>query len=174
MAVFIILWSCLFTTKFRSVIRHNLGHSKVFSIIQWCRSWVGGAVCPPSIFSRSVNPIPTGAVQIIPTYYYWPPKFFHLPASLTLYILAAPFLENGQLKKSNEVLLEFQISGWLPDIVKSSVPTRPGTNSKYIQFIKYLSVVLAKIWNIGYSKYVMAWFVAFLIFSNSKLVSIHN
>ena len=27
MAVFIVLWSCLFTTKLRSVIRHNLGHS---------------------------------------------------------------------------------------------------------------------------------------------------
>ena len=29
MAVFIVLWSCSFTTKLRSVIRHNLGHSKV-------------------------------------------------------------------------------------------------------------------------------------------------
>ena len=29
MAVFIVLWSCLFTTKLRSVIRHNLGHSRV-------------------------------------------------------------------------------------------------------------------------------------------------
>ena len=29
MAVFIVLWSCLFTTKLRSVIHHNLGHSKV-------------------------------------------------------------------------------------------------------------------------------------------------
>ena len=29
MAVFIVLWSCLFTTKLRSVIRHNLGHSNI-------------------------------------------------------------------------------------------------------------------------------------------------
>ena len=28
MAVFIGLWSCLYTTKLKSVIRHNLGHSK--------------------------------------------------------------------------------------------------------------------------------------------------
>ena len=28
MAVFIVLWSCLFTTKLRSVIRHILEHSK--------------------------------------------------------------------------------------------------------------------------------------------------
>jgi hypothetical protein len=27
MAVFIVLWSCLFTTKLRFVIHHNLGHS---------------------------------------------------------------------------------------------------------------------------------------------------
>ena len=26
-AVFIVLWPCLLTTKLRSVIRHNLGHS---------------------------------------------------------------------------------------------------------------------------------------------------
>ena len=29
MAVFIALWSCLFTTKLRSVITHNLGHSNI-------------------------------------------------------------------------------------------------------------------------------------------------
>ena len=39
--------------------------------------------CPP-IFGRSVNPIPTGGGQIIPTYYYFPPKFFHPPALLSL------------------------------------------------------------------------------------------
>ena len=42
----------------------------------------GGPLAPP-IFGKSVNPIPTGGWQIIPTYYYWPPpKVFHLPASL--------------------------------------------------------------------------------------------
>ena len=29
MAVFIVLWPYLLTTKLKSVIRHNLGHSKV-------------------------------------------------------------------------------------------------------------------------------------------------
>ena len=33
------------------------------------------------IFSRSVNPIATAGGQI-PRYYYWPPQYFHLPASL--------------------------------------------------------------------------------------------
>ena len=43
----------------------------------------GPPLASPTIFSSSVNPIPTGAGQIIPTYYYWPtPKFFHLPVSL--------------------------------------------------------------------------------------------
>ena len=41
----------------------------------------GGPLAPP-IFGRSVNPIHTGGGQIFPTYYYWPPNFFHLPASL--------------------------------------------------------------------------------------------
>ena len=35
----------------------------------------GGPLAPP-IFGRSVNPIPTGGGQIIPTYYYWPPQCF--------------------------------------------------------------------------------------------------
>ena len=30
----------------------------------------------PSIFGRSVNHIPTGEGQIIPTYYYWHPQCF--------------------------------------------------------------------------------------------------
>ena len=34
MAVFIVLWSCLFTTKLRSVIRLNLGHS-IYKDIIW-------------------------------------------------------------------------------------------------------------------------------------------
>ena len=42
----------------------------------------GGPGGPAPIFGRSVNPIPTGGGHIIPTYYYWPPNFFHLPASL--------------------------------------------------------------------------------------------
>ena len=29
MAVFMVLWSCFFTTKLRSVIHHNLGHSNL-------------------------------------------------------------------------------------------------------------------------------------------------
>ena len=32
MAVFTVLWPYLLTTKLRSVIRHNLGHSKIFGI----------------------------------------------------------------------------------------------------------------------------------------------
>ena len=40
----------------------------------------GGGAGPP-IFARSVNPIPTGWGQIIPTFYYWYP-LFSFPASL--------------------------------------------------------------------------------------------
>ena len=44
----------------------------------------GGAGEPlaPPIFGRSVNPIPTGGGQIIPTYYYWPPQSFS-PSGIT-------------------------------------------------------------------------------------------
>ena len=41
----------------------------------------GGPLAPP-IFDRSVNPIPTGEGQIIPTYYYWPPQCFS-PSGIT-------------------------------------------------------------------------------------------
>jgi hypothetical protein len=41
----------------------------------------GGPLAPP-IFGRSVNPIPTGGGQIIPTYYYWPPQSFS-PSGIT-------------------------------------------------------------------------------------------
>ena len=42
-----------------------------------------GDHCPPPIFGRSVNPIPTRGGQIIPTYCYCPPpKFSHLLTSL--------------------------------------------------------------------------------------------
>ena len=41
----------------------------------------GGPLAPP-IFGRSVNPIPTGGGQIMPTISTGPPKVFHLPASL--------------------------------------------------------------------------------------------
>ena len=37
---------------------------------------------PPPIFGRSVNPIPIWGGYIIPTYYYCPPIFSHLPTSL--------------------------------------------------------------------------------------------
>ena len=40
-----------------------------------------GALAPP-IFGSSVNPIPTGGGQIIPTYYYWPPQIFS-PSGIT-------------------------------------------------------------------------------------------
>ena len=33
------------------------------SLMQWCRNWGGGAIS-----GRSINPIPTGRGQIIPTY----------------------------------------------------------------------------------------------------------
>ena len=49
-------------------------------LYQWCRNW-GGWGGPP-IFGRSVNPIPTGGGQIIPTYYYWPPQSFS-PSDIT-------------------------------------------------------------------------------------------
>ena len=41
----------------------------------------GGPLAPP-IFGRSVNPVQTRGGQIIPTFYYWPPVVFHLPAAL--------------------------------------------------------------------------------------------
>ena len=50
--------------------------------IQWCRNRGGagggarGPLTPPPIFRKSVNPIPTGEGQIIPTYYYCRPIFF--------------------------------------------------------------------------------------------------
>ena len=55
----------------------------------------GGATGPP-IFGRSVNPIPTGGGQIMPTVVgrlcpplpLAPPKVFHLPASLLQVFLA--------------------------------------------------------------------------------------
>ena len=58
----------------------------MMSWVWWCAvvpepRGPGGPLAPP-IFGRSVNPIPTGGGQIIPTTYYWPPKVFHLPASL--------------------------------------------------------------------------------------------
>ena len=34
MAIFIVLWPYLLTTKLRSVIRHNLGHSKLYNEIR--------------------------------------------------------------------------------------------------------------------------------------------
>ena len=45
MAIFIVLWPYLLTTKLRSVIRHNLGHSNVGDMVelewsQLLRSWV--------------------------------------------------------------------------------------------------------------------------------------
>ena len=43
---------------------------------------LGGPLAPP-IFGRSVNPIPTGGGQIMPTSTTGPPKVFHLSASLT-------------------------------------------------------------------------------------------
>ena len=45
------------------------------------RGGPGGPLAPP-IFGRSVNPIPTGGGQIMPTITTGPPKVFHLPASL--------------------------------------------------------------------------------------------
>ena len=52
------------------------------------RPGAGGPLVPSSIFSRSVNPIPTGGGNIISTYYYWPPNFFQLPASLIIVVVA--------------------------------------------------------------------------------------
>ena len=55
-------------------------------LFQWCRNrgeGAGGPLAPIPIFGRSVQPISTWGGQIIPTYYYWPPNFFHLPASLS-------------------------------------------------------------------------------------------
>ena len=46
----------------------------------------GGPLAPP-IFGRSVNPIPTGGGQIMPTISTGPPKVFHLLASLELLII---------------------------------------------------------------------------------------
>ena len=54
--------------------------------------------------------IPTGREQIIPTYYYWPPKFFHLPASLNIdsirYMVSElPFIAEGKKRKESELLV---------------------------------------------------------------------
>ena len=46
----------------------------------------GGPLAPP-IFGRSVNPIPTGGGQIMPTITTGPPKVFHLPASLSMKLI---------------------------------------------------------------------------------------
>ena len=43
----------------------------------------GGATGPP-IIGWSVNPIPTGGGQIIPTYYYWHTQSFS-PSGITAY-----------------------------------------------------------------------------------------
>ena len=45
------------------------------------RGGAGGPLALP-IFGRSVNPIPTGVGQIMPTITTGPPKVFHLPAPL--------------------------------------------------------------------------------------------
>ena len=50
----------------------------------------GGHGPPFPIFGRSVNPIQNGGGQIIPTYYYWPPNAFHLPASLLVVTFNQP------------------------------------------------------------------------------------
>jgi len=42
----------------------------------------GGPLTHP-IFGRSVNPIPTGAGQIIPTHYYWHPQICS-PSGITV------------------------------------------------------------------------------------------
>ena len=69
----------------------------------------GGPLAPP-IFGRSVNPIPTEGGQIIPTYYYRPPKKCHLPASLlpmnsplhsTVFSFAKPIKTSIILKSVN-------------------------------------------------------------------------
>ena len=58
----------------------------VHAYIQRCRNPGGGGgaggFMPPSIFSRSVNPMPTGGGQIIPTYYYCPLQIFS-PSGIT-------------------------------------------------------------------------------------------
>ena len=46
----------------------------------------GGPLALP-IYDRSVNPIPTGGGQIMPTITTGPPKVFHLPASLLSRVL---------------------------------------------------------------------------------------
>ena len=43
---------------------------------------VPGVPLTPPIFCMSVNPIPIGGGQIIPNYYYWPPKKFS-PSGIT-------------------------------------------------------------------------------------------
>ena len=67
-------------------------------LIQWCRNQAGQwDNCPPPIFGSSVNPIPTGGGQIIPTYYYWPPKIFS-PSGITALLLFVKFFHLFQVR----------------------------------------------------------------------------
>jgi hypothetical protein len=49
MAVFIVLWSCLFTTKLRFVIRHNLGHTMHCATRTWKWNWDQYLCCQPDL-----------------------------------------------------------------------------------------------------------------------------
>ena len=86
------LWKCLATT----VLKIRLQLQKSFQPIVCELNWIaihsrkhsgagiwgpGGPLALP-IFSRSVNPIPTGGGQIMPSNYYWNPQIFS-PSGIT-------------------------------------------------------------------------------------------
>ena len=76
--------------------------------VQRCRNRVALADCPPPppppILDRSVNPIPTGEGQIIPTYYYWHPQGFS-PSGITVVLfLILFFLHRAALRESARCL----------------------------------------------------------------------
>ena len=64
--------------------QHHHTHSISLAILPAVMPELGGPGGPlvPPIFGRSVNPIPTGGGQIIPTYYYWHPQCFS-PSGIT-------------------------------------------------------------------------------------------
>ena len=70
----------------------------------------GGPLALP-IFGRSVNPIPTGDGQIMPTITTGPPKVFHLPLSLqrTIFSVLKALKINLKAVSCVEWLMEFKI-----------------------------------------------------------------
>ena len=77
------------TSWSKTICKNSILHSNKYeakSSISDRKSYMNSSRFPkatgPQIFGRSVNPIPTGGWQIIPTYYYWHPQYFS-PSGIT-------------------------------------------------------------------------------------------